>query len=88
MSTREHRPVLRSAVPTQPANQPTDLPTRPPARRAGDTEIIESAPPQTVVVHEPKRQLDLTPFTESHYFVFDHSFDHLAPNEQVGRWVL
>jgi hypothetical protein len=36
-----------------------------------------------VVVHEPKRQLDLTPFTESHYFVFDHSFDHLSPNEQV-----
>lgn len=51
----------------------------------GDTDIIESQPPQTVVVNEPKRQLDLTPFTESHYFVFDHSFDHLSPNEQVGR---
>lgn len=54
----------------------------------GDTDIIESQPPQTVVVNEPKRQLDLTPFTEAHYFVFDHSFDHLSPNEQVGTGVV
>jgi len=54
-------------------------------RTRNDQDIVDSQPPCNVVVNEPKKQLDLTPITESHYFAFDHSFDHLAANADIYR---
>jgi len=52
-----------------------------------DTDIIEIQHPRNVVIHEPKKQLDLTPVTESHYFAFDHTFGAEVPNDRVYHTV-
>ncbi len=56
-------------------------------KKRGDVDIVDSQPPCNVVVNEPKKQLDLTPITESHYFAFDYSFDHLSANAHMYQTV-
>lgn len=56
-------------------------------RRNGERDIIGSDGQTTgsLTVHEPKVKLDLTPYTESHGFLFDEAFGARTSNAAVYR---
>ena len=61
---------------------------RPMSRRelgAKELDVIRIAARRTLQVHELKKKVDLTRFTEIHQFAFDEVFDETISNEDVYR---
>lgn len=55
-------------------------------RRAGERDIVQASAHGSVVVHEPKVKVDLTPFIDEHSFTFDEAFGERASNADVYRY--
>eukprot|EP00818_Percolomonas_sp_WS_P005319 CAMPEP_0117442936 /NCGR_PEP_ID=MMETSP0759-20121206/4420_1 /TAXON_ID=63605 /ORGANISM="Percolomonas cosmopolitus, Strain WS" /LENGTH=689 /DNA_ID=CAMNT_0005234863 /DNA_START=2252 /DNA_END=4321 /DNA_ORIENTATION=+ len=49
----------------------------------GDADVMECSDEETLIVHEPKKKVDLTEYIDKHTFVFDEVFDEYAQNEEV-----
>lgn len=49
----------------------------------GDADVMECQDEETLIVHEPKKKVDLTEYIDKHTFVFDEVFDEYCSNEEV-----
>ncbi|EGR28800.1 hypothetical protein IMG5_168360 [Ichthyophthirius multifiliis] len=57
-------------------------------KNINETDIVEVRTNQCVVVKETKQKVDLTKFTEEHFFNFDYVFGESCSNEQIYQTVV